>query len=331
MRQNEIRKHPLFKAALAFAAFAGVLFLGTAGYMEIEHFNFTDAVYMTVITLATVGFQEVHPLSYSGKWFTILLIIINLSLITFFVSYITRYVLDGNFQVFYKRYKMKQSINHLRDHVIICGFGRNGKAAAHLITRNNVPAVILEKEEQHADDEESLRFHVYADATKDETLLEAGIKNAKALITTLPDDANNLFIVLTAKELNPNLIIISRASNDSSIRKLKSAGATEVIMPDKIGGIHMANVVINPDVNAFIDYMASQSSDVQISEIGVNKNIRLSEMDCWKKTGATILGIRNSEGNYILNPPAETQLNSGDRLIILGYEQQIKIVEQMVK
>jgi voltage-gated potassium channel len=285
---------------------------------------------MTVITLSTVGYQEVHPLSYEAKWFTILLILINLSLITFFVSYITQYFLDGNFQLFYKRYKMKRSINHLHDHVIICGFGRNGKAASHLISSNRVPAVILEKSAQHAEDEESLCLHMHADATKDESLMDAGIKNAKALITTLPDDADNLFIVLTARELNPALIIISRASNDSSIRKLKSAGATEVIMPDKIGGIHMATMVINPGVKAFIDYMSTQSSNMQISEISVNKNIRLSEMDCWKKTGATILGIRNSEKNYILNPPAETMLGSGDCLIILGHEQQLELVEQLV-
>jgi len=330
MKSLALKKHPLYKLLIAAMAFASVLLFGTIGFVIIEHFDFTDAFYMTVITISTVGFEEVHHLSDTGKWFTTVLIIINISLLTFFASHITQGILDGNFQQFYKRYKMKKAINQLRDHVILCGYGRNGKAAAHLMIKNNIPVVVLERHEPHSSEEDDLRYHMIADATKDEALQDAGIGYAKALITTLPEDADNLFIVLTAKEINPNLRIISRASNDTSIRKLKSAGAAEVIMPDKIGGIHMATLVINPDVKAFIDYMSNQSSDVQLSEIPVKKTIGLSEMDCWKKTGATILGMRNAEKNYVLNPSAETQLREGDRIIAIGSQQQLKNLEALV-
>ncbi len=331
MNRSRIRKHPLYKLIRAFIALAGVLVIAVAGFMIIEHFNVTDAFYMAIITISTVGFGEVHPLSEVGKWFTMVLIVINLSLLTYIVSYITQYFLDGNFQRFYKRYKMTRAINELHDHVIICGFGRNGKAAARLIMENKIPVVVLERHEtQDDDDEHDFKFLFHTDATNDEALLAAGIEHARGLITTLPDDADNLFIVLTARELNPRLQIISRASNDSTIRKLKSAGANEVIMPDKIGGMHMATLIINPSVKAFIDYMSNQVSDVQVNELTVKKSMRLSEMDCWKNTGATVLGMRNSGNNYVLNPPGETILAAGDCLIVLGDHHQIKKVEALM-
>ncbi|MFI5134577.1 MAG: potassium channel family protein, partial [Chitinophagales bacterium] len=266
MTLRDIQRHPLFKVALAMGTFLLIVLFGTIGYMLVQNFSFLDSLYMTVITISTVGFAEVHDLTPEGRWFTILLIILNLSLLTFFVSYITRYFLDGNFQAFYKRYRMNRSINHLSNHVIICGFGRNGKAASQLIMKNNIPVVIIEKHDPKTDEELDLRYYLHADATRDETLKEAGIDHARALVTTLPDDADNLFIVLTARELNSSIRIISRASNDSSIRKLKTAGANDVIMPDKIGGIHMANLVVNPDVKEFIDYMSAQESEVLINE-----------------------------------------------------------------
>jgi len=327
--RNVIR-HPFFKVGLAMAAFLMILMFGTLGYVVLEGFSFLDALYMTIITISTVGFNEVQDLSDSGRWFTIILIVINLSLLTFFVSYITQYFVDGHFQAYYKRYKMNRSIHHLHDHVILCGYGRNGKAAAQLIIKNRIPIVILEKHDTKLDEEQELRHYLNADATQDEVLKSAGIEQAKALITTLPDDADNLFIVLTARELNPSLRIIARASNDSSIRKLKTAGANDVIMPDKIGGIHMANLVINPDIKEFIDYMSVHESDVQINELPVKKTIHLSELDCWNKTGVTILGMRNTESNYVLNPAANTLLNTGDKLIVLGYQSQISRLKELL-
>jgi voltage-gated potassium channel len=330
MKKKVFRKHPFYKVITAILCFFAVILFGTIGFIIIEHFNFTDAFYMSMITISTVGFEEVHHLSPAGKWFTIFLIGINLSLLTVIVSNITQYFLDGNFQAFYKQYKMEKRISHLRNHVIVCGFGRNGKAAAQLIMKNNTAVVVLEKNESTEFREDELRYCLHADATRDEVLVDAGINHASALITTLPDDADNLFIVLTAKELNPSLRIISRASNDTSIRKLKTAGATEVIMPDKIGGIHMATMVINPDVKAFIDYMANQTSDVQINEITIRRSVRLSELDCWKSTGATIIGMKRGGDEYVLNPSEETTIHEGDRLIVLGFNAQLKKVKELV-
>ncbi|MBS1656686.1 MAG: NAD-binding protein [Bacteroidetes bacterium] len=331
MKLQIILRHPFFKVILAFGTFLLIVGFGTVGYIYVEDYPFLDALFMTVITISTVGYEEVRPLSSAGRVFSIILIILNLSLLTFFVSYITQYFLDGRFQEFFNRYKMNRSIQHLKDHVIICGYGRNGKEAANLILKNKVPVVILEKNDPKLDEELPLRYYVHADATQDESLQFAGVHNAGALITTLPDDADNLFIVLTAREMNPGLRIIARASHDSSIRKLKTAGASEVIMPDKIGGIHMANLVINPDVKEFIDYMAAQESDTQISEISVSKNVELSSLDCWNRTGALVLGLRDSEKNYYLNPSAGTILNAGDRLIVLGHKKQIEKVKELVR
>lgn len=330
MIRNINYRHPLVKVALALTTFLFIVAFGTAGYMVVEEFPFLDALYMTVITISTVGYTEVRELTSNGRVFTIVLIVLNLSLLTFFVSYITQYFLDGGFQEFFNRYKMNRSIQHLKDHVIICGYGRNGKEATRLLMKSKVPVVILEKHGPGAEEEMELRHYIHADATLDESLKFAGVDHASALITTLPDDADNLFIVLTARELNPALRIISRASRDTSIRKLKTAGANEVIMPDKIGGMHMANLVTNPDVKEFIDYMAAQESDTQITEVPVNRTLELGDLDCWNQTGALVLGLRDAGRSYFLNPSGTTVINSGDRLIVLGQKQQIEKVKALV-
>ena len=319
------KKHPYYRIYIAFMPFFIMVFGGTLGYMLIEDYSLLEAVYMTIITMSTVGFMEVQPLSEAGRIFTIGLIFINITLFTLFVSYTTRYFLDGRFQTNYKLWRMIHSIEKLKDHVIICGFGRNGQSAAQLFANNNIPFVVIEK---HFAKMDHLKFpvdyYLTNDATNDQVMLDAGIKNAKALITTLPDDAENVFIVLTARELNPNVKIISRASNDSSLSKLKTAGAHNVIMPDKIGGLHMATLVMSPDVNEFMDYLISQNNDqFRINEITASRNFELGEMKVWDKTGATVLGIRKQGGSYILNPVASTEVNPGDRLIVMGSQIQL--------
>ena len=167
-------------------------------------------------------------------------------------------------------------------------------------------------------------YYIKGDGTQDEILLAAGIKNARALITTLPVDADNLFVVLTAKQLNPAITIISRASQDSSVSKLKIAGANNVIMPDKIGGTHMATLVLQPDVVELLTIMSTRSnSEFRIAELVTNKNILLSDLDLWNKTNCTILGIKNAEKNYDINPPANYQMNAGESLIVMGSDEQI--------
>jgi voltage-gated potassium channel len=323
---------PFYKIYFSLFIFSLILLSGTIGYMAIEGFTFMEALYMTVITLSTVGYSETRPLSNSGRAFTIFLIIINIGTFTYFISLLSSYFLDGEFLKAYKLYKMKNSINELSGHIIICGFGRNGQEAARIFHNNGKDFVAVERKITRKDNLPfDVKFCLEDDATRDETLIEAGIHRASALITTLPDDADNLFVVLTARELNPKIKIISRASNDSSVKKLKTAGANNVIMPDKIGGTHMATLVISPDVEEFVDLMATQNSvQFSIAEIESSKTISLEELNCWKNTGATLLGIKASPSEYSLNPLVNTIVKPGNRLIVMGSQEQLSKVKNIL-
>lgn len=301
------------------------ILFGTAGYILIEKFSFLEGLYMSVITISTVGFAETKPLSESGRIFTIVLILVNLSLFTYYITLVTRFFSDGEFTKQYKQIKMEHSIQQLQQHVIICGFGRNGKESAQILFNNNIPFVVLEeKNEKETDLGFEVNYFIKGDATKDGVLLEAGIKNARALITSLPVDADNLFVVLTAKQLNPNIQVISRASQDSSVNKLKIAGADNVIMPDKIGGAQMATLVMLPDVLELLSIMSTQSTEqFRVAEIQSTKNITLGELDMWSKTNCTILGIKNPGNHYTINPESSYQVNPGERLIVMGSDEQI--------
>ncbi|MDJ1500531.1 potassium channel family protein [Xanthocytophaga agilis] len=312
--------------------FAGSILSGVVGYVVIENYSWLDALYMTSITVSTVGFTEVHPLSSTGRVFTIFLILFNISIFTYFITVVSRFVFDGEFIQSYKAFKMKEALNEIRDHVIVCGFGRNGREAASVLYRNKIPFVVVE---MNADKFENADFplthRMIADATKDEILLEAGIDRARSLICAMPNDADNVFVVLTARDLNRKITIISRASDYTSVRKLKIAGANNVIMPDTIGGAHMAMLTLMPDVKEFIDLLSTQMSDnFQIAELIVDKNVSLVDLDAWRTTGATVLGVKTIAGDYILNPAPAVQLHTGDRLILMGALEQIRDVSKKI-
>ncbi len=309
-----------------------IVCIGIAGYIILEHYNFLDAFYMTVITVATVGFQEVHPLDDQGKIFTAFLIITSFGTFAYAVTSISKYVVDGEFNQYFKNLKVNSAIEKLDKHVIICGFGRNGKQAAHVLKKHKTRFVVIEQKK----DIISSINHQYADlvlegdATLDEVLVQAGIKKAKALITTLPFDADNLFIVLSARTLNPNLVIISRASEDNSDKKLKVAGANNVIMPDKLGGAHMASLVMKPDVMEFMDYITGQGSDnIRLEEITFAtlksefQNKTIKDLEIRNKSGANIIGFKTAQGEYIINPSADTKIIPDAKLFVLGTTEQI--------
>jgi voltage-gated potassium channel len=308
-----------------------VIIGGVIGYMVIENYNFLDAVYMTVITIASVGFQEVHPLSDAGRVFTTLLILFNLGLFTYFITLLSRFFLDGEFNRRYKLVKMENAIKLLHSHVIICGFGRNGRESAQVLHANNIPFVVIEEKIEKPEDLSfEVPYFMKGDATKDETLREAGIEKARALIITLPVDADNLFVVLTARQINPSLIIISRASQDTSVNKLKIAGANNVIMPDKIGGAHMATLVMIPDVVEFISLLTIKNNDAfKVAELPVHKSALLGDLNIWKQTGCTILGIKN-QNHYSVNPAPDYFINEGERLIVMGSEEQIGKAKNLI-
>jgi voltage-gated potassium channel len=321
----------------------GILFLlvsiGTIGYMIIDNYTLFDAFYMTIITIATVGYGEVEPLSSGGKLFTVFLIITSFGTFAYAVSAITRFVVDGEFNQFFKHKKLTAAIDKLTDHVIICGYGRNGRQAAHVLKKHNRRFVVVESnlEITNSINHKFSELVLNGDSTKDETLIKAGIMRAKALITTLPVDADNLFIVLTAKHLNPNLTIISRASDDNSDTKLKIAGATNVIMPDRVGGAHMASLVMKPDVMEFIDIITAEGGDnINLEEINFEtfsealKHKTLKDLEIRNKSGANIIGFKTAMGEYIVNPSADTKIIPQSKIFVLGTPDQIRKLKEIL-
>ncbi|TFH39091.1 MAG: potassium channel protein, partial [Bacteroidia bacterium] len=273
-RGIEHKDVPLIRSAVTgVSLLLVVVAIGVIGYIMIEGYNPIDALYMTVITIATVGFREVAVLSDAGKLFTILLILVSFGILGYVVTMVTRFVVDGVFTHYYKDNKVKKSIEKMKGHVIICGFGRNGKQSATDIRRSDMEMVVIENKAEVVQYlRESTDFlYIEGDATHEQALELANIESASALITTLPIDADNLFVVLTARQMNPNLVIISRASDDNSDTKLKRAGANNVIMPDKIGGARMARLVVDPDVVEFLDYVMMQP---------LNTGVRVEEISC---------------------------------------------------
>ena len=302
--------------------------------MILEKYTLLEAVYMTTLAITTVGFREVKVLSDAGQIFTIILLIISWSSLAFILARLTQFVISGEINQFFKNRKIMQSIDKLRNHVVICGFGRNGSQAARTLLVHNVPFVVIEKNpkamEEYMMEHPEVLF-MSGDGTDDDNLKKAGIERAKALITALPADADNVFIVLSARALNPGIQIISRASDSNTMPKLKKAGADNVILPDKIGGTHMATLVSKPDVIEFIDYISGEEGEsinvesVPYDELPVHiKDKALHQVMDWKKTGVNCIGIKNSEGKFVINPPEDTVITKGMKVIVLGTKIQIE-------
>ena len=309
--------------------FVVLLVVGTSGYIILQDFSFIDALYMTTITLASVGYAETKPLDNTGRIFTIVLILANLGILTYVITKISRFLFDGEFIQMIKQVKMENKIESLENHVIVCGCGMNGSEAVNELRKSNESYVVIDKKTPVFISD--LPYIILDDATQDDVLLRAGIKKAKAILVTLPNDAENIFVVLTAKELNPQITIISRASKDSSVKKLKTAGAQNVIMPDKLGGVHMANLVLFPDVKEFIDVMSTYQNDGNtITELKPSKSQTLQELNSWQVCGATVLGIKQNNGEYVVNPACNYVIQLSDHIIAIGKDEQIKQLKKIV-
>ena len=309
-----------------------VLCIGILGFRFISEYSWIDAVYMTVITITTVGFGEVNPLDTEAKIFTIFLILSSVVIVGYAISIITEYILSRNNFEDIKQRKMQKKIDAMTNHIIICGFGRNGKQAARKLLAYKKPFVIIERDKEVLVkyQEDDIPF-VLGNANEDESLHEAGIEKASTLISALPNDADNLFVVLSASQINRKMHIISRASEETSYNKLKLAGANNVILPDRIGGDHMASLVVIPDLVEFIDNLGIVGEqNINVEEVKVEqlynpkiaKTIR--DLDLRRKTGCTVIGFKDENGEYIVNPEADTKLVAGSKIIVLGRPEQIK-------
>jgi len=314
-----------------------VLIIGVFGFKIISDFSWLDAVYMTVITVTTVGFGEVQPLDQESKLFTIILIIMSVIIVGYALKIITEYIISKNDINELKQKKMQKKIDALSDHVIICGYGRNGKQAANKLATHHRDFVVIEKDEQvtqkHKD---TSTLFILGNANEDEVLLRAGINRACCLISALPNDSENVFVVLSARQMNPDIRIISRASQETTYNKLKLAGANNVILPDRIGGDHMASLVVVPDLLEFVDNLSIiGNQSINIEEVAVeqlydtSKQKTILELDLRKKTGCNVIGYKDENGNYHINPEADQKLVPGSKVIVLGRPEQIQTLNSM--
>ncbi len=309
------------------------LVIGTLGYCFIEGYTVIEAVYMTVITISTVGFTEVQPLSMAGRAFTAAFILVNIGVFAYLLAAFSYYVIDGKIFKVMQAERAKRRIDQLTNHIIICGFGKYGREIAENLDRHRQSFVIIEMEEEviqaaPAADEDFL--YVHGDATHDEILQEAGIERATGLISALRDDSDNLFIVLSARVLNPRLRIVSRSQEPRSRNKLVKAGANHVIMPEQIGGFYMATLLSKPGAVEFFSFITNElEADVAFEEVTYDRlperyrGKAILDLHLRRDTGVNIVGHRSRQGRYQVNPDPSIVLQPGDSFITLGSQGQI--------
>ncbi|MEY2949627.1 MAG: hypothetical protein RLZZ248_828 [Bacteroidota bacterium] len=324
----------LFNLRTAGILLIGDLVVGVLGFTIIEGYSFVDALYMVVITISTVGYTEVQPLSDTGKIFSAIYILLNGGLIAYILAVFSYHVIQG--EIFKKMYSksIESQIKLLKNHVIICGYGRYGKEVSAHFKNHGIEYLIIDQDpltiENIKNDDQHILF-IEGDATHDEALLAANIKEARALISALPDDAENVFTVLTARQLNPKINIISRAIHPKSREKIVLAGADHVIMPDQIGGFYMATLVTKPDAVEFFSFITNkQVGDVGFEEIAYEsaplkcKDVSIRDLTIRQVTGANIIGYKDAKGAYHVNPKPDVKLSPGSSFIILGNKQQLE-------
>ncbi|MCS7027796.1 MAG: NAD-binding protein [Bacteroidia bacterium] len=307
------------------------LTLGILGFVLLEEYSWLDAIYMTIITLSTVGYGEVQKLSEVGKIFASVFIVMNIGIFAYALSTIVSFIAGGELVEFFKDYRNLKRVNMLHNHVIVCGYGRNGTQVCLELERAEQPFVVIENSEKiikQLQDEQ--KPYIEGDATDEEILKQARIDTAKAIITTLPEDADNVFVVLTARSLRKDILIISRASGENSEAKLKRAGADNVIMPERIGGTHMASLVVRPDIQEFIAHLSGQDNKVVLEEIDANSlpsnklHQSIKDLDLRKHTGSHVIAIRTQAGDYIINPDPQTKIDRSTKIILLGTKEEVK-------
>ena len=309
-----------------------LLMTGIVGFKLISGYTWTDAIYMTVITITPVGYTDVEALDHQAKIFIIGLILSSAIILGYALKVISEYIISKNDINELKQKKMQKKINALSEHVIICGYGRNGRQAAKKLQSHQRNFVVIDKDETVFQNIENNDFaFITGDANEDEVLIRAGINSATCLICALPNDSENVFVVLSARQINPKIRIISRASEESSYSKLKLAGANNVILPDRIGGDHMASLVVVPDLLEFVDNLSIVGDQtINIEEISVEQlydtkqQKTILELDLRKNTGCNVIGFKDENGNYHINPEANQKLVPGSKIIVLGKPEQIQ-------
>lgn len=304
---------------------------GTIGYALLEDWSVVDSLYMTIITMTTVGYGEIRPLSEAGRLFTIGLIITSIGIAGYVFSALTAFIVEGEVRRIFRGRKMDKQISKLKNHIILCGMGRTGLHIAEEFVRNNTPFVVIEQDPEALEEAEHIPNLLYLqhDATQDETLLAAGVKQARGLVTTLSEDKDNVFVVLCARSLNPELRIISRLVEEKNTELLHKAGADQIVSPDAIGGMRMASVMLRPTVVSFLDEMlrvtgqSLRMEEIRVDDFPALLDRSLGEINIRRRTGTLVVAIKSQQHGYQFNPGAQTLLHSGDILIVMGTEEQL--------
>ena len=314
------------KILIIAATFILLVLVGTFGYMFFENTGFWMGMYLTIITVFTVGYGDIVPIHPSGRIFTVLLVISSVSFVFYTFTKITETMIEGELRGLYKRRRMNKEIARLRDHYIVCGFGRIGKEICKILKEHQRPFLVIEKDEEEIGALEEMGYlRLQGDGAADEILQAAGIDRAKGLVSVVASDADNLFITLTARGLNPNLYIMARSSGGHGVQtKLKRAGATKVISPYSIGARRMAHLIVRPTVADFIDLtMRAGELDLMMEELLVSPTSHLNgknliESEIRKKYDVIVVAIKRQDGTMLFNPKPDSIILSGDILIVLG-------------
>ncbi|HSM80228.1 MAG TPA: potassium channel protein [Nodosilinea sp.] len=319
-------------------ALGWVMVSGVFWYRFVEGWTWLDATYMAVITLSTVGFGETNPLSPRGRLFTILLIVAGVGVIAYILNNLTEAIVQGHFQTGFRSLKRRRFMESLQGHYIICGLGRTGGQVATEFSAERIPFVVVDSEDRAIQQAQQRGYTSFqGDATQDQVLLQVGIERARCLVAALPSDAENLYIVLSAKTLAPGIRTIARASNEEAILKLQRGGADVVVSPYITGGKRMAAAALRPQVVDFLDGMLTGAErTVYVEEILLLPDScpiigkSLAEAQLGRQSGALILAIRRADKNLIFAPSADTHLYSGDLIITMGNADQLRLLSQIV-
>ncbi len=314
------------------ASIAGTLAFGTAGFVLLEHYSPFDAFYMALITVTTIGYAEIHPLSHAGRIFNAILIMVGVTIVFLAIGAMAQTVIELELGEFFGQRRTKRMIDKLKDHFIVCGYGRVGRGAALELQRTGVPFVVVDKDDERV--ERAMHagmLAVVADSTRDQTLRDVHVDRARGLVTALSTDADNLFVVLSARNLNPNLFLAARVSEEEAEQKLRLAGANLVFAPYTSAGHRLAQGMVRPHVQQFLDF-ASLGLNVAIEQVQVSDSSEfvsrtIQQMQLRRDFGVIVLAIRKASGEMQFNPPAEAVIGASDHLIVMGEPPSLRRLE----